>query len=344
VKVLVTGATGFVGSHSAAALVDAGHEVRLLVRDPAKVATVGALRGRDVETVLGDVVDAESVRVAAAGCDAALHAAAMVALDARRAEQTHRVNVEGTKHVVQAALDAGAQRVLYVSTVALFGFGADRLVTVDSPLASASGPYARSKLEAEQWVREQQDAGAPVVTVYPGGVHGPDVPVVTEGHRATEIWLRMPPKTSSGTSVVDVRDLARVNTALLTDDDPPARLMMGGHFLTWDELNDVLAQVTGRTAMRVPMPAPALLLTGRIGDLFTRFTGIETIWTLESMQSATMAPRYDSTPAIERFGDDVFRPAAATFTDEIRWMAVAGHLSRRLAGTLASDHRRVPRQ
>ena len=216
-RVLVTGATGFVGSHTAAALVDAGHDVRVLARDPAKLETVGALTGRAVECVEGDVVDTESVRSAVKDCEAVVHAAALVALDSKRAEQTHQVNVEGTRNVVESALDAGAGRIVYVSTVALFGLG-DRVVGADSPLAAAKGPYALSKLEAEQWVRERQRAGAPIATIYPSGVHGPDAPVLTEGHKGTVFWLRYPPSTSSGTSIVDVRDIARVNVAMLSVD------------------------------------------------------------------------------------------------------------------------------
>jgi dihydroflavonol-4-reductase len=334
VLVLVTGATGFVGSHTASALLDAGHDVRVLARDPAKVAAVPAFAGRDVAVVEGDVTDAAAVRAAVAGCDAVVHAAAQVALDARRAEQTRQVNVEGTKHVVGGALDAGAACVVHVSTVALFGLGR-RMVTVDSPLAAGRGPYAQSKLEAETWVRDQQQDGAPVVSVYPGGVHGPDSPSFSEGHRATTVWLRMPPHTEGGTSIVDVRDLARLHVALLERPDRPARVMAGGHYLAWARLVRVLADVTGRRLTPIPMPGPVLRFAGRVGDLAASLVGVETIWSSESMETATRSPRYDSTSADRILGPDGFRPVEETFADEIAWMAGAGHLSARLAGVLA---------
>lgn len=337
-RVLVTGATGFLGSHVVAALDRAGHDVRVLVRTPGKLGAVPAL-SRDgvrdrLDVASGDITDPESCARAARSCDAVVHAAAMVALDARRAAEVMRTNVDGTANVVRAALDVGAARVVYVSSVSVFGTKRRR-VDLDSPLGEARGPYSRSKVEAERWVRSVQESGAPVTITYPGGIHGPDSPTLTTGHGATVAWLRFPPRMPGGTCVVDVRDVAAVHARLLGEDDPPARLLLPGHNLTWDELCAALTRVTGRSPLRVPLPGAAFRLAGRVGDLSQRVWPRESIWSLESMETATRQPRYDDRETRARYGDGVYRPVEETFRDELAWLVAAGHLPARLAGAAA---------
>jgi dihydroflavonol-4-reductase len=339
VRVLVTGATGFLGSHVAANLDRVGCDVRVLVRSPGKLDAVPALSLAGVrdrlDVVAGDVTDPESCGRAARGCDAVVHAAALVALDARRAAEVMRTNVDGTRNVVRAALDAGASRVVYVSSVSVFGTKR-RHVDLDSPLGEARGPYSRSKVEAEKWVRAVRESGAPVTITYPGGIHGPDSPTLTTGHGATIAWLRFPPRMPGGTCIVDVRDVAAMHTTLLGDDDPPARLMLPGHNLTWDELSAALTRVTGRAPLRVPLPGVAFRFAGLVGDLSQRVWPRESIWSLESMQTATRQPRYDDARTRARYGDGIYRPVDETLRDEIAWLVAAGHLPARLAGAGAT--------
>src|SRR5438034_9677911 len=116
-RVLVTGGTGFVGSHTAAALSARGYDIRLLVRSPEKVAPVlGALGLAAPDVVAGDVTDAASVRAAVEGCDAVVHTAALVSLRRGDEERLHAVNVGGTGTVIDAALDVGADPVVHVSS------------------------------------------------------------------------------------------------------------------------------------------------------------------------------------------------------------------------------------
>lgn len=334
-RVLVTGATGFVGSYTSTALLDAGHDVRVLVRDPEKLSRTPTLRGRtELDIVQGDVTDASTAERAAKGCQAVVHSAALVALDTRRADDARRVNVDGTKHVITAGLNAGVTRVVYVSTVALFGVGLGRRVDVDSPLVEGTGPYARSKYDAEAWIREQQSQGAPITCTYPAGVYGPDAPEMSPQLEGMVFWVKYPPRMPGGTSVVDVRDLAAVHTQLLGDTEAPTRLMLGGTYLPWATVCELIAQVTGRHLFRVPLPGAVLRSAGRVGDFTQRFYPRDSKWTAESMQAATRAPSYDSTPARERYGTDVFRPVSETFADTIAWLARAGHLPRRYAGSL----------
>ena len=244
--VLVTGGTGFVGSHAAAHLVASGRPVRLLVRDPGKVARVPALRGTSgLEVVPGDVTDARSVDRALADCTHVVHAAAHVSLAERDAGRAEDVNVGGTERVVGGAAARGIPSV-HVSSVSVFGIGHD-VITVDSPLSDARSSYTHSKVRAERAVRALQDAGAPVAIVYPSGVLGPDAPGLSVNHQALAAWLRTPPRTTSGTSIIDVRDVAIAIGRVV---DRPGRWMLGGEFLQWAELHSALPARDGHADPR----------------------------------------------------------------------------------------------
>ena len=328
--VLVTGATGFVGSHVAARLAEQGHAVRLFVRDPAKLARVPALRDLTVtDVVSGDVTDQASVERALDGCTHVVHTAAHVSLAERDAERAHAVNVGGTRIVIENAAEQGIASV-YVSSVSVFGVGHDA-VTVHTPLTEARGSYTRSKVEAERIVRDLQRRGAPIAIVYPGGVLGPDSPDLSVNHVALVAWLRTPPKTTSGTSIVDVRDVAHgIERALAA----PGRWMLGGHFLTWAELHSTLERVTEHRIRALPMPPRTLRFAGRVGDVVKRVVPFEYPLTYEAMEMATKSCPYDS-DATSRALDLKWRTVDDTLSDSIRWLAANGHLKPELAGTLA---------
>jgi nucleoside-diphosphate-sugar epimerase len=330
--VLVTGATGFVGSHTAAHLAAHGYRVRLLVRDPAKVGTVPALRGTpDLDVVVGDVTDLAAVQRALAGCTAVVHAAARVSLADRDADDVYATNVGGTRHVIGSAAQRGIPAV-YVSSVSVFTTNQAR-VTVDMPLTSARSGYTHSKVAAEHVVRNLQANGAPIVIVYPSGVLGPDPPDISATHRGLIEWLRTPPRTTSGTSIIDVRDVASAIVGSL-DRKMPARWMLGGAFLSWSELHASIVQVTGVRRARVPMPGGAMRFAGRIGDIVKRVVPFDYPLTHEAMVMVTRAAPYDD--AATRAALDIhWRPVETTLADSIRWLAATGHINTRLAGTLA---------
>lgn len=328
--VLVTGATGFLGSHAVARLTEQGHAVRLLVRDPAKFARVPALRTAGVtDVVVGDVTDRMSVERALDGCDHVVHAAAHVSLAERDAERAQAVNIGGTQLVIGTAAQRGIKSV-YISSVSVFGVG-HTTVTIDTPLTEARGSYTRSKVQAEQIVREFQEQGAPIATIYPSGVLGPDSPDLSVNHVALVAWLRTPPKTTTGTSIVDVRDVAvSIERAL----EIPGRWILGGRFLTWAELHRTLERLTNRRIRAVPMPPRALRFAGRVGDVVKRVVPFEYPLTYEAMEMATKSCPYDSDATSRALGLHG-RTVDDTLTDSIRWLGATEHVTPKLAGVLA---------
>ena len=216
-KVLVTGGTGFVGSHSVKAMLDAGHDVRLLVRSSGRVApALEPLGVSGVDDVVGDATDAESVRRAMDGCNAVLHAAAVFSYDARDARAMQRVNTRATEVVLGASRDAGLDPIVHVSSyVALLP--PVGVLDGDSPVGRPRGVYARSKAETEQMARELQGDGAPVVITYPGMVWGPHDPHLGESATLARSVLRglVPMVPRGELPVVDVRDVAAAHAAVL---------------------------------------------------------------------------------------------------------------------------------
>jgi dihydroflavonol-4-reductase len=337
-RVMVTGATGFVGAHSTTALLAAGHEVRLLVRDPARVDT--ALRPVGVEErpdfVVGDMLDAGAVREAVAGCSAVLHCAAVVALDRRRAAAVLDANPRGVRTVVEAALEAGADPVVHVSsTSALFRPGLARL-HADLPPAQVANAYGRSKAAAETWVRERQAEGAPITITYPAGVVGPPAgPAFGEWAEGivTHLRLGLSPVRSAAVSIIDVRDLGLVHAAVMSPGCGPRRYLCGGHFLTMVQLGEHYRELTGRRFPVVPVPGAALRATGHVVDAALRVVPVDSVLTAEAMAVLTQWVPTDDR-ALDELGVQL-RPVQETLADAIRGLHAAGRLTDRQVGRLA---------
>lgn len=340
-RVLVTGGTGFVGSYAAMAFEDAGHDVQLLVRDPAKADRVFAMHGRPAPpAVVGDMGDAESVRRAVEGCDAVLHAAAQVGVAEGDASAVDR-NVEGTRTVVGAALEAGCDPVLYTSSVTVLLPPTTPSVHVDSPLAEPVGPYGRSKVEAERWVRGRQAEGAPIASFMLGGIVGPRQPSVDSAMKgivaaATQVMV-VPP---GGVGVLDVRDVAAALLAALEPGRGPRRYLAGGPFLAWGAWTDTLSEVLGRRVQRVPSPAPMLTGLARGLDALKRIRPFEYPLTYEAALAMVSGVPTDDSRLHDELGV-TWRDPASTLRDAARWLLHEGVLQPRhapaLVGTPAAE-------
>ncbi len=337
VHILVTGGTGFIGSFATVALLDAGHEVRLLARDPAKVDAVFAPHGvRPTDVVQGDITDAVSVSAALAGCDGVLHAAAVVAVSRRRADEVLATNEAGTRHVIGGAVSAGLARIVHTSSVsALFSPDSPR-VTPDTEVADPASAYGRSKADAERYVRSLQDDGAPVTIIYPGGVLGPHDPNFGAGHGAivTNYRTGTPIIDGGGWSIVDVRDVADLFVAAFGPEPLPPRLVLGGRTLSTDALNRMLTEIGGRKVRRIPMSAGLLRGIGRFNDQLMRLVPVDFSLTGEGMDYLTRWEPSEDALALEVIGHEL-RPTVETLTDTVRWLVDAGHLDEKHVPALA---------
>ncbi len=343
-RVLVTGGTGFLGSYAALALLREGHEVRLLARDPSKVPGVFAPHGMTPgDVVQGDITDEASVEAALDDCDAVLHAAAVVAVNRRRAAEVLATNATGTRHVVGGAVERGLDPVVYTSSVsALFSPERPR-VTPESPVAEPDSAYGKSKAEAELFVRGLQDQGAPVTVLYPGGVMGPYDPNLGAGLAAVVTNFRSgtPIIKTGGWSIVDVRDVADLVAAVMHP-VPRAetgrrsggrRLVLGGRTLSTDEVNRQLAEVSGHKLRRIPMSPRLLRGLGRLNDQLMRVLPADFALTGEGMDYLTRWEPSDDTAALEVLARPL-RPIRETLRDTVRWLVEAGHLDARYAPAL----------
>ena len=336
-RVLVTGGTGHVGAHTVAALTAAGHQVRLLVRNPAKLAiALGPLGLAEPDHLVGDVTDPASVSAAVAGCDAAVHAAAVVTFERSRVAEAARVNSEATRRVLGTAVDGGLDPVVYVSSVSAFHPPVDKVLTRDSPVGVSDEVYAGTKAGGEAAARELQGGGAPVVITYPGGIWGPFDPNFGEQTRAV-VWMARTPilPDVGGYLVVDVRDVAAIHTACMVPALGPRRYTAGGTFFTGSELARLFSAVTGRRAMGAPTPPVVLRGLGRIGDLVNVRLRLPLPFTVEGMDTLVRSVPTDDSATKQELGV-AFRPASETVADTLRWLYAEGRLSARLVGRVAA--------
>ena len=329
-RVLVTGATGFVGAWTAKALQDAGHTTRLLVRDPTRLEPSAAAIGVDTgDQATGDIVDQLSVEAAIDGCEAIVHCAAVVATDRRRAEEMLSTNLAGARNVLGTAVRRGLDPVVHVSSIAaLFRPGLE-MMHADLPVGSGNDAYSLSKGQVDLYVRGLQDAGAPVVVTYPGMVLGPPAGnqfgEVAEGIE-TVLRLGAVPGRNAGWSVVDVRDVAAIHAAVMLPGQGPRRFMCGGFYQSTTEIAKLLTEVTGRSIRAVPIPGAALRGIGQWVDTVSRVVPIETVFTGAAMEQFTQMPPSDNSPSEKELGIK-YRDVRQTVADTVAGLVACGRLT-----------------
>lgn len=277
VKALVTGGTGFVGSHVARMLVEDGHSVRVLHRTTSRL---DALAGLDYESALGDILDSDALRTACEGCDWVFHIAAVA--DYWRADKARMIeaNVEGTRRVLQAAQDAGVKRVVFTSSGAAVGLRddgepGDETLPFNQP--PEYFPYGHSKWLAEGVVTAFVEAGLDALTVNPVVVMGPGDLNMISGSFLVQIkrmgWTV--PLTRGGIALVDVRDVARWHITAAERGRAGERYLLGTANMPYRELFTLIADTVGVARPFVTVPDFLPKLAARGIDLLRR-AGIST--------------------------------------------------------------------
>jgi dihydroflavonol-4-reductase len=332
VTTLVTGATGFLGSHVARLLVERGEHVRVLARAS---SSSELLEGFPVERITGDLRDAASLARAVAGVDTVYHIAADYRLWARDAREIYESNVTGTKNLLNAAREAGISRFVYTSTVATFAVpGHAALSTTGLPdestvssLEEMIGDYKRSKWLAEQEAMQAAAAGLPVIIVNPTTPVGPGDAKPTPTGRILVDFLngRMPAYVDTGLNFVPVEDAAAGHLLAAERGRAGARYILGGENMTLKTVLDILARISGRSAPRVRMPHAVALAAGYVDAGLSRLLGREPQIPLDGVRMARHKMFVNTEKARRELGFAP-GPVAAALERAVRWYTGHGYI------------------
>lgn len=305
---LVTGASGFIGAHVVRELLARDVRVRALVLrgDPAP-----NLRGLAVERFDGDVCDRESLALAMRGVDHVFHLAAVYQLWTRDRTLMHRVNVEGTRNVLEVARTNGVQRVIHTSSIARFGGqGLDRQATEESPFAlgSTGDVYAKSKADAHEVAVLAARAGQDVVIVAPTGPIGPGdfAPTPTGRLLLTCATLPVVLVVRSVCNFGDVRAIAEGHVLAAVHGRSGESYLLGGRNLSFAQIAELALAAVGRGAPIVELPHRLAAIGGAVLSTFAdRFTHRAPPVTREAAAIARLGLAADCSKAIRELD---FRP------------------------------------
>jgi dihydroflavonol-4-reductase len=324
---LVTGATGFVGSAVARALVARGHRVRVLARPNSDRRN---LAGLAVEIAEGAMEDPRSLARAVAGCRYVYHVAADYRIWVPDPAPMFRANVEGTRDLLTAALDAGAERVVYTSSVATLGLVAGGSADEETPsgIHDMIGPYKRSKFAAEVVVRELvRERGLPVVIVNPSTPVGPgDIKPTPTGRLIVEAARgQMPAFVDTGLNIVHVDDVAEGHLAAAEKGRIGERYILGGENMALAEILAEVAQAVGRRPPWLRVPHGVLFPVAIGAELAARVTGRDPFVTLDGVRMSRKKMYFTSEKASHELG---YAPRAAreAIADAVSWFDAHGYL------------------
>ena len=324
-RILVTGATGYIGSHTVVALRRRGFDVRVLARRPARVDEVLAPLGApEVEVTAGDMTDAEAVGRALDGCDAVIHAAAEIGVSGGRGP-SGTANVDGVRHVVGSAVARGLDPIVYTSSITVHLPTEEPVITVESPLAQGRSAYGRAKQAAEELVRSYQEAGAPVTTFVISGVYGPHPPDINGAYAGLLAALHgaMVVVPDGGVGVVDVRDLAGALAAAVEPGRGPRRYLAGGRFLTWEGWTLALSEAVGREVPMARMSAEEMIAMGRQLDELREHQEVDIPLSEEAATIMTTCVPTDDRATVAELGV-TWRPTVETLRDSVAWLVAQG--------------------
>ncbi len=324
--VLVTGASGFLGSAIAAALRARGVDVRVLVRSSSPRANLDP-----ADTVCeGDLRDRASLAAALKGVRFLFHAAADYRLWARDPEEIRRNNVEGTRLIMEEALSAGVKRIVYTSSVATLKLTDDARATEDQPLAEGEGigAYKRSKVAAERLVETMiRRDGLPAVIVNPSTPIGPrDVRPTPTGRIIVEAASgRMPGFVDTGLNLAHVDDVAAGHVAALERGRIGERYILGGDNVFLADMLADIARLVGRRPPTLKLPRAMLYPIAYGAELLASVRGVEPFITMDGLRMARHHMFFDDSKARRELAY-VSRPYREGLADAIAWFRAHGYL------------------
>lgn len=315
------------GSHVARALAAEGAELRVLVR---KTSKLDNLEGLAAETVVGDLLDPESMRTGLRECDALMHVAADYRLWVRNPGEMYKANVDGTRELLRLAREESVGRAVYTSSVATMGFKKDAtIVDEDTPvsLGDMVGVYKRSKFMAEQEAIKAARGGQQVILLNPTTPIGPnDARPTPTGHIVVDFLNRkFPAYVDTGLNLVDVKEVARTHVAALGAGRPGERYILGGENLTLKQILDKMSAITGLPSPTMKVPHLAAMIFAFFDETITgKILGKEPRATVEAVRMGRKMMFASSAKAERELGFKVV-PVYSALRAAIEWFQAHGY-------------------
>lgn len=273
-KIFITGGTGFIGNRLVECLAESGHELVCLAR---KSSNLDALKKHKVTIVFGDVSDKSSLRVGMQGCDWVVNLANLFTFWVKDERIYTQVNVEGTRNVLECALETGAAKVVHVSSAVVWG-KVDGLIAEQTPLGEKrASKYARTKYEGDQIAWQlYRERGLPLVMVYPTAVVGPNDPKATGRYINNLARRKMPAQvlTNSPFSFVYIGDVcAAIIQALEVKDNLGEKYLVNGANLTFGQINQLVSEIAGVKLPFMHLPDTVTTINARLLTWLSKLTG-----------------------------------------------------------------------
>ena len=323
----LTGATGFVGAAIARVLLSKGHKLRVLTRANNDRRN---LRGLALDIVEGDLAHPETYRSALSGCQNLFHVAADYRLWTPNAQAMHTTNVQGTRALMLAALDANIARIVYTSSVATLGpahNGHTACENSTAELGDIVGVYKQSKFLAEQEVQHLiKHAQLPAIIVNPSSPVGPrDVKPTPTGRIIVDAMTgRMPAYVDTGLNIVHVDDVALGHWQAFEHGNIGERYILGGHNLSLSEILGLIAELGGPPAPKIKLPRRGIYPLAACMEVTSRFTGREPRISLDALRMAKNKMYFSSSKAEQELNYKA-RPARQAIADAISWFKSEGY-------------------
>ncbi len=339
---LVTGATGFVGSHVARLLAARGESVRVLTRSARRPpGAVDVLAGIPVDRAEGDLRDRFSLEAALCGVRCVYHVAADYRLWSANPAEIYDSNVQGTRNLLEAARASGVEKFIYTSTVATIAVHRPGQLPDETTQASYEdmvGHYKLSKFLAEQEALRVARSGFPVIIVNPTTPVGPGDWKPTPTGRIILDFLngKMPAYVDTGLNVVAVEDVAAGHLLAAERGKPGERYLLGGRNMTLKEILDALAQISGRRSPRVRLPHAVALMAAYADTIFSRALGREPHIPVEGVRIARHKMFVDCSKAERELGYRA-QPVPAALERAVHWYEENGYVTGR-AGIARAAH------
>jgi dihydroflavonol-4-reductase len=328
-KTLVTGSTGFIGSTVVRKLLESGKEIRVTCRNDSDTRNIDGL---DVEKVYADIQDRDSIKRALKGCDTLYHVAAYFAHWSLDRSLYYKINVDGTKIVLEEALARGVGKVIYTSTSNTIGsHGAGNLVdeTAEFNGWKTGDHYAISKYLAEQEAIRLCQKGLPLVTVNPTLVIGVrDIRPTPSGAMIVDIVNRdMPGYIDGAINVIDVEDVALGHLLAAERGTIGERYILGNENITVARFFELIAQIAGVKAPRLKLPYRIALLLAYLLECGARVTRKPPVVSVSQVVLGSMGEHFDNSKAVNDLGLRL-TPIETTIENTIRWFRDNGYIRR----------------